>query len=90
LPPLQNQPEDPGSDKDEKQEEEDSQFVLDADGNTIFAYEMAMNKRVKSNMDRLKRLDILKCVPQKGPSPTNTLKKRKKSTKQPAAPRKMR
>jgi hypothetical protein len=86
-----NQPEDPVSDKDEKQEEEDSEFVLDADGNTIFAYEMAMNKRVKSNMERLKRLDLLKFVPEKAPSPKKTIKeKRKKSRKQTAAPRKTR
>jgi hypothetical protein len=56
----------------------------------IFAYEMTMNKRVKSNMERLKRLDLLNFVPQKAPSPKKTIKKRKKSTKQPAALRKMR
>jgi hypothetical protein len=65
-----NQPEDPGSDKDEKQEEEDSEFVLDAYGKNIFAYEMEMNKRVKSNLERSKRLDLLKFVPQKVPSLT--------------------
>jgi hypothetical protein len=71
-----NQSEDPGSDKEEKQEEEDNEFVFDDDGNKIFAYEMAMNKRVKSNMERLKTLDLLKFVPQKAPSPTKKIQKK--------------
>jgi hypothetical protein len=50
---------------------------LDADGNKIFAYEMAMNKRVKSNMERLKRLDLLKFVPEKAPSPKKDNKRKK-------------
>jgi hypothetical protein len=85
-----NPPEDPVSDKDEKQGEEDSELVLDANGNNIFAYEMAMNKRVKSNMEHLKRLDVLKFVPRKAPSTKKTIKKGKKGTKQAAAQRKTR
>jgi hypothetical protein len=52
-----NQPEGPESDKEEKQEEGDSEFVLDDEGNKIFAYEMRMSKRVKINMELLKTLD---------------------------------
>jgi hypothetical protein len=54
---------DPESDKEEKKEEEYSEFVLGDEGYNIFAYEITLNKRVKSNMERLKTLELLKCVP---------------------------
>jgi hypothetical protein len=73
-----SQPEDPESDKEEKQEEGDSEFVLDDEGNKIFAYEMRMSKRVKINMELLKTLDLLKFVLQKAPSPIKKIKKGRK------------